>query len=200
MTTLRQALREIYFDSDEEFNKLFPIHIQRLAKSHWTKLDIITKAVNFLAVENNTRILDIGSGVGKFCLAAAWQTPNVHYFGIEQRRDLYEHSLMAQRSLAINNVTFIHGNFTQLDLRDFDHFYFYNSFYENITDTDRIDDTIECSLELFNYYHLYLLKQLEKKKPGTRLCTLCSFESEIPPDYHEVGSEFNELLKFWIKI
>jgi SAM-dependent methyltransferase len=200
MTTLRQAVREIYFDSDEQFNKLFPVHIQNLAKSHWTKLDIITKAVDFLAVDNQTKILDIGSGVGKFCLAAAWRSPHVHFFGIEQRRTLYEHSLMAQKALSINNVTFIHGNFTQLELKDFDHFYFYNSFYENIVDTDKIDDSIECSLELFNYYHLYLLKQLEQKKSGTRVCTLCSFENEIPADYHEVGSAFNDHLKFWVKI
>jgi SAM-dependent methyltransferase len=200
MTTLRKAIREIFFDSDEQFNRLFPIHIQNLAKSHWTKLEIITKAVEFLAVEHNTKILDIGSGVGKFCLAAAWQSPDVQYFGIEQRRTLYEHALMAQKALAIDNVTFVHGNFTQLDLRDFDHFYFYNSFYENIMDTDKIDESIECSLELFNYYHLFLLKQLEQKKPGTRLCTLCSFENEIPSDYHEVGSDFNDLLKYWIKI
>ena len=200
MTKLKEALREIYLDSDTEFNKLFPLHIQALAKSHWTRLDIVRKAAEFLAMEDDAKILDIGSGVGKFCLAGAFQTPKAHYFGVEQRRSLYEYSLNAQHSLGIRNVSFIHGNFTQLDLKDFDHFYFYNSFYENIMDTDKIDESIECSVELFDYYHRYLFKQLEQMKSGTRICTLCSFETEIPQDYHEVGSDMNDLLKFWIKI
>ena len=200
MTELKQALREIYLSSDTGFNKLFPLHIQALAKSHWTQLDVVKKAAEFLAAEDGVKVLDIGSGVGKFCLGAAFQTPHVHYFGVEQRRSLYEYSVTAQNALNISNVSFIHGNFTQLDLKEFNHFYFYNSFYENIMDTDKIDESIECSVELFEYYHRYLYKQLEQMESGTRICTLCSFENEIPKDYHEVGSDMNELLKFWIKI
>ena len=39
-----------------------------------------------------------------------------------------------------------------------------------------------------------------KKPGGTRLATFHSLEDEIPQSYHEVGSEFDNLLKFWIKI
>jgi len=45
-----------------------------------------------------------------------------------------------------------------------------------------------------------LLKQLEQKPAGTKLATYHTLEDEIPQSYHEVGSEFDNLLKFWIKV
>jgi SAM-dependent methyltransferase len=188
------------FASDQAFNKLYPLRIQMLAQQHWSSIDISRKAAIFLAGERNVSILDIGSGVGKFCLIGAHETPGAYYYGVEQREALVTHANKAKNTLGLENVSFLHGNFTQLDLREYDHFYFYNAFYENISDLDKIDDNIAYSLELFNYYNRYLYKQLEQKAAGTRLCTLCSMESEIPSSYHLVGAEMNQLLKFWIKI
>ena len=191
---------EKWFASDEQFNQLYPLSIQALARRHWTPLSVARKAAGFLAAENNVRILDIGSGVGKFCLAAAYYKPNAFYYGIEQRKSLVSHAEKAREILHLQNVSFVNGNFTQLDFRKYDHFYFYNAFYENLAGTDKIDDSIDYSGELFNYYNRYLFKQLEKKPAGTRLATFHSMEEEIPQGYHVVGSEMDNLLKFWIKI
>ena len=191
---------ESWFSSDAQFNQLYPSSIQLLAQRHWTPLVVARKAANYLAAESNVRILDIGSGVGKFCLAASHYRPKAFYYGIEQRNRLVTYADEAKKILRIENVSFIEGNFTQIDFRNYDHFYFYNSFYENITGTDKIDDSIDYSLELYNYYNRYLYKQLEQKPPGTRLASFHSLEDEIPKGYHIVGSEMNELLKFWIKI
>ena len=65
------AYEEKYFSSDKQFNELYPPAIQSLARRHWTPLDVARKAANYLAAEDNVKILDIGSGVGKFCLSAA---------------------------------------------------------------------------------------------------------------------------------
>lgn len=189
-----------WFSSDIEFNQLYPPHIENLAKRHWTPLHIAGKAAHFLAVENNVTILDIGSGVGKFCLAASYYKPEAFFFGVEQRKDLIVHAETAKEILHSDNTTFIYGNFTQIDFRQYDHFYFYNAFYENLVGTDKIDNSIVYSGELFNYYNRYLYKQLEQKPAGTRLATYHSMEDEIPQGYHLVGSEMNNLLKFWIKI
>jgi SAM-dependent methyltransferase len=191
---------EKWFASDEQFNQLYPLSIQALARRHWTPLSVARKAAGFLAAENNVRILDIGSGVGKFCLAAAYYKPKAFYYGIEQRKSLVSHAEKAREILHLQNVSFVNGNFTQLDFRKYDHFYFYNAFYENLAGTEKIDDSIDYSGELFNYYNRYLFKQLEKKPAGTRLATFHSMEEEIPQGYHVVGSEMDNLLKFWIKI
>lgn len=189
-----------WFYSDEKFDSLYPSFIQSLAERHWTPLKVAKKAARYLAVDKGAKILDIGSGVGKFCLAAAQYKPQAFYYGIEQRKQLIGHAEAAKEMLGLNNVSFIHGNFTQVDFRLYDHFYFYNSFYENIAGTRKIDDSIDYSLELFNYYNHYLYKQLEQKPAGTRLVTFHSLEDEVPPGYHIVGTELNETLKFWIKI
>lgn len=196
----KRIYAEKWFSSDEQFNLLYPLSIQALAPRHWTPLSVARKAANFLAAENNVRILDIGSGVGKFCLGAAYYKPKAFYYGVEQRKGLIGHAEIAREILHIENVSFFNGNFTLLDFNKYDHFYFYNSFYENLAGTDKIDDSIDYSGELYNYYNRYLFKQLEQKPGGTRVATFHSLEDEIPQSYHEVGSEFDNLLKFWIKV
>lgn len=196
----RTIFREKWFGSDEQFDQLYPPSVQLLTRRHWTPLAVARKAADFLAAEKDVRILDIGSGVGKFCLGAAYYKPNAFYYGIEQRKSLIHHAETAREALGLESISFMHGNFTQLDFRNYDHFYFFNSFYENLIVTNRIDESIAYSAELYNYYNRYLSKQLEQKPAGTRLATFHSMEDEIPAGYHVVGSAMDNILKFWIKV
>ena len=189
-----------WFASDLRFNSLYPEAIQEAAEKHWTRIEVAKKAAAFLGAEKGARVLDIGSGAGKFCLAAAYYKPDAFFYGVEQRKSLVDHAETARIMLGLENASFIHGNFTQLDFRDYDHFYFYNSFYENLVGTDKIDDSIDYSGELYNYYNRYLYKQLDQKPAGTRLVTYHSLEDEVPANYHVVQAEMDNLLKFWIKI
>ena len=61
----------MWFTSDAQFNCLYPPSIQKLSGRYWTPLQSTRLAVQFLASDARARILDIGSGVGKFCLSAA---------------------------------------------------------------------------------------------------------------------------------
>lgn len=187
------------FSSDLAFNKLYPVSSQLLSEKHWTPLKIARKAARFLGADDGARVLDIGSGVGKFCLAAAYYQPNVRFFGIEQRHHLYHTAETARLNLALPNVEFIYGNFTQLDLTAYNHFYFYNSFHENLVEYDHIDESIDYSVELYFYYTRFLFKQLEKMPSGTRIATYHSLEGEIPRDFLLAGSALDSQLKFWIK-
>jgi SAM-dependent methyltransferase len=188
------------FQDDREFHQLYPPTIQKSALRHWTPLQVSRCAAQFLVTAPGSRILDIGSGVGKFCLAAAYYQPGGMFFGIEQRKDLHEIALGIKSELQLENAFFMHGNFTQLDLADYDHFYFFNSFYENLDGSEKIDATIQYSSSLYNYYNRYLYKQLEQLPPGTRIATYHSLEDEIPPCYYVVKTHYDNLLKFWIKV
>lgn len=187
-----------HLSTDSGFNDLFPREIQRYARRHWTPLDIINLSIDFLA-EKNSKVLDIGSGVGKFCLTGAYYAPNAHFYGIEQRHNLVDLAVKAQKELGIENATFIKGNFTQLNLQDFDHFYFFNSFFENLDVAGRIDDTLECSPALFKYYNHYLYSELKKMPSGTRIVTYHSILEEIPREYELVQCFEDADLNFWIK-
>ena len=189
-----------WFDSEEHFNQLYPKSIQLLGRRHWTPLSVARKAAMFLGLGKNVRILDIGSGVGKFALAAGFYTPKATYTGVEQRKYLVEQAEMAKEIVCLPNVSFIHANFTKVDFRNYDNFYFYNSFFENLSGKDKIDESIDYSAELYDYYNRYLFKKLDQTPEGTRLATYHSLEDEVPPDFHTVGSEMEGLLKFWIKV
>lgn len=191
---------ENWFYSDQHFNQIYPQSMQKLAGRHWTPLNVARKAALFLAAEPHAKVLDIGSGTGKFCLGAAHYRSNAFYTGIEQRANLTKEAEKARQLLGLTNVQFIHGNFTQISLKEYDHFYFYNSFYENLAETDKIDHSIDYSVELFNYYNRYLYTQLESMPAGTRLATYHSLEDEVPRCYHVVWSGMDNLLKCWIKI
>lgn len=189
-----------WFASDRIFNSLYPEHIQEVAEKHWTPLDVAKKAAAFLAISADVKVLDIGSGSGKFCLTAAHDHALTSFYGIEQRPGLVELSSELAEQLRLKNVFFICDNITNVDFENYDHFYFYNSFYENIEGTQKIDSTIKYSNELYNYYNRYLFKQLIKRPAGTRLVTYHSFGNEVPPDYEVVHSDYFEYLKFWIKV
>ncbi|MES2004469.1 MAG: class I SAM-dependent methyltransferase [Bacteroidota bacterium] len=199
-TSLRDASIDKWFASDNQFHQLYPAAVHTQASMHWTPLHIARKAAEFLAVEKQTKILDIGSGTGKFCLAAAYYYPDASYYGIEQRGDMVAYADTARAILSLPQVSFIHENILRIDLGEYDHFYFFNAFFENLDDSYKIDDSVTYSRELYAQYSRYLFKQLDKKPSGTRLATFHSTENEIPGEYHQVGSAADDLLKFWIKI
>jgi tRNA1(Val) A37 N6-methylase TrmN6 len=188
------------FSSDTQLHRLYPESIQLLATRHWTPLDIAWKVAQFLATEKGAKVLDIGSGAGKFCLAAAYYKPDIEFYGVEQRRHLVDHARAAREILGLPNVHFLHQNLTQLDFKQFDHFYFYNSFYENLADTDKIDDSITCTPHLYDYYNRCLYRKLNELSTGTRVATFHTIENKMPGAYHMIEDHAGGLLKFWIKI
>jgi len=183
-------------------HRLYPRPIQILAEKHWTPLRIAHLATRFLVPygDENVKVLDIGSGVGKFCLAGGYYRPRASFFGVEQRKHLVNHAKTARAMLDLQNVHFFAMNVTELDFRQFDHFYFYNSFYENLLDTSKIDETIICSPHLYNYYNRVLYKKLAAMPPGTRVVTFHCVGVKIPPGYLLVEEHEGTLLQCWLKV
>lgn len=189
-----------FFSDESHFCQLYPLPIQQLDKKHWSPLTVVNRATKFLVNKPDAKILDIGSGAGKFCLAGAYYKPSASFFGVEQRKDLVDNAETVRNILGLQNACFIHGNFTQLNLKQYDHFYFYNSFFENLEGTDKIDNKIAYSNELYNYYSHYLYKLLDDMPVDTRVVTYCSWDDEIPPGYQLVEAQLDNLLRFWMKI
>ena len=186
------------FSNDTAFDWMYPEHFQLLSLKHWTPLAVARKAAAFLA-EPGARVLDIGSGIGKFCLAAGYEFPETYFYGVEQRHELVYHAEDAKGYTGLPNVNFIYANITQLNFKEFDHFYFYNSFYENIDRENAIDDTLEVSYSLYEYYSTYLYNVLRNKPTGTRIVTYQSVGEIIPGGYRLESQSLNTLLRLWIK-
>ena len=95
-----RSYREKWFSSDEQFDDLYPVSVKSLTSEHWSPLKVARKVADFLAVDNSVRILDIGSGVGKFCLAAAYFKPKAFFYGVEQRKGLVSYAETARKDIA----------------------------------------------------------------------------------------------------
>lgn len=191
--------RNEYLKSDLAFNDLYPYAMQVLSRQHWTPLRVARLATDFLTSGPPAKILDIGSGAGKFCVAGACFAPRHYFYGIEQRTHLVEQAVIVQKKIGVDNVSLMHGNFTQLDLRQFDHFYFFNSFYENLNEEGRIDNDIDYSEALYRYYVRYLHRELQAMPKGTRIATYHSLYEEIPLSFDLVDTLEGGNLNFWIK-
>lgn len=187
-------------NNDKELEALFPDWARALSGRHWTPMHVAARAAEFLAVQPGAKILDIGSGVGKFCLTGAMFHTNVDFYGIEFRENLVQVAKDCAAKMELTNVHFEARDINTVALKDYDSFYFYNSFYENIAVDERIDEKVTLSVSLYKQYQAYILRQLEKMPSGTRLATFYGNDTYVPRNYHVVGSYMDELLKFWIKI
>jgi len=185
---------------DISYDTIYPEWIRALSRMHWTPIDIAKEAADFLAFKPGTKVLDIGSGSGKFCMIAAALCRKAEFYGVEQRRSLHLQALQAKEKMGLENAFFINDNFTRLDFEMFDSFYFYNSFYENLDTTDKIDETLQYSKSLYDYYTCFLNRELDKKPKGTRLVTYHSDGKEVPFSYKLIDGYFHPELKMWKKI
>lgn len=192
--------KEKFFSSDEGFNQLLPDHLHEVAARHWTPVDVAIKSAAFLSTHDGAKVLDIGSGAGKFCMIAAFYHPSVQFTGVEQREELVDFCNRLKELLQLSNVDFIHGNIKDFDISAFDHYYFYNSFYENIPGTQKIDYKVHYAESLYSYYNLALYKKLNKTPSGTRLVTYHSLGQEVPPGFEIVHTDYADFLKFWQKV
>ena len=188
-----------YLSSDELFDTLFPVNIQQLSEQHWTPLEVARTAAQFLAPDAEAKVIDIGAGAGKFCIAGCYFSAAT-FTGIEQRKNFVQAGNKVAVQLGLKKMTLVHGNFMDIDISAYTGIYFYNSFHENIVPADSLDEKVERSEELFDLYTEALHNKLKEMPIGTRLATYWLSMSEVPTGYKLHESHFNNLLKLWIKI
>ena len=193
---IKYNFEESRFVTDFGFDfTVFPDEIAALSETHWTRVFVAMMAIRMLAPDPETRILDVGSGCGKFCLVGAMSSPG-KFTGIEIREDLYEIAQAARSEFQIENVQFIHGDMADLDWCRFDAFYFYNPFIES-PGRDRPANALE---EFFRCTEIVRAK-LRDCPVGTKVVTHHGFGGEMPRFYkcietHAVGGA---TLDLWIK-
>lgn len=185
--------------TDNVFDKMYPPIVNALSAVHWSPLNVAKAAADFLA-SPGARILDIGSGAGKFCIAAGSLHPEATFYGIEHREYLVKEADRLRAFTRLDNVKFIYGNVMDIQSENFDHFYFYNSFCEQVHLWGRIDDTVNISKDLYKRYRAHFHAILNDKPPETRLVTYHTPSSEVPDTYKLVRNTYRKCLKFWTKI
>ncbi len=182
------------FISDKEFDDNFPKEIERLSGKHWAPATIAKRAAKFLVNRPGIKVLDIGSGAGKFCIIGA-ACSDGFFTGVEQRQNLCEVAATIAQHYHVSNVKFVHANVMDIDFSQYDAFFFYNAFYENIEGGNAIDKSVDLDPELYQRYTLILTEKLSKMPAGTRLVTY--WGEWMPEGYELVYTNGNDSLRFW---
>jgi SAM-dependent methyltransferase len=163
-------------------------------------VEVAVCAAEMLVTGPGTKVLDVGCGPGKFCLIGA-ALQDVRFTGVDQRHNLVMEGEAIAKGADISNVGFIHGNMMDLDWSDYNAFYMYNPFLENVCMPARIDETVPLKPEYFYRYVEIVQQKLMDLPLGTRVVTYHGFGGEMPYGYRmaaskEIGSDS---LQCWIK-
>jgi SAM-dependent methyltransferase len=187
---------------DAAFDEQLPPNLLLKAGTHFTPLDVARRAAILLAHPSNARVLDVGSGAGKFCIEAARVVPSAQFVGVELRPHLVRVATRLAAAANVTNARFIHGDALDLDWSEYDAFYFYNPFAEQIIEKPfTLDNTLALDPLNFHLYVNAVSERLAAARWGTRVVTYHGFGGPLPAGYEltctdRIGSDQLEL---WIK-
>ncbi|MCJ8289209.1 MAG: methyltransferase domain-containing protein [Crocinitomicaceae bacterium] len=184
--------------NDTAFDNALKKSVQGHSYIHWTPIEVIQTAVEWLGTKSENRILDIGSGVGKFCIIGAMNS-RAHFTGVETRKNLVDEAIVLKKELKLSNVDFIHSDIKEIDFKNFTSFYFYNPFCEHMAISGSIDDQIKFDEEAYYFYQDFVVDQLKKTPKGTKLVMYCSPDLDISIDFDLKDMYFEGLLQLWVK-
>jgi predicted RNA methylase len=188
--------------TDMEFDSIYDRAVRELSAQHWTPVRIAARAARLLTQNGATRILDIGSGVGKFCIVGALTT-DAEFVGVERRGNLVSIARAAASRLGASRATFVHTNIDAYSLEGFDGIYLYNPFYEQISRLlVQIDDAIEGTDAAYRHYVRATVDRLRALKAPVAVVTFNGFGGIMPRDFTFRGDEpaGNDRLEVWTKM
>ncbi len=196
---IRETLRRGVLVDDRLFDDVYPLHVRGASSIHWTPVEVAVRAAKLLAIEPGARILDIGSGVGKFCIVAA-AAVDARVRGIEHRPHLVEIAERAAARVGVD-VTFTTGTFSAADADGVDGIYLFNPFGENLcSSADSIDVTVERSAERFRRDIAAVEELFREARVGTRVVTYCGFGGRLPSGYTlATRDRCAGLIELWVK-
>lgn len=188
---------------DSAFDAFLPAPLRRLSTRHWTPLAVSARAAQWFDECNVRTVIDIGSGAGKFCVAAALAC-HCHFTGLEHRAQLVACARVLARSFGVQSrAHFIHGALGEARLPSADAYYLYNPFEENVVDpTDRIDDDVELGEDRMSRDVQATHSLLDRAPAGTYVVTYNGFGGSLPASYRQVrvDRELPSPLSLWRKV
>jgi SAM-dependent methyltransferase len=199
---IADALRLGRCPADRAFDRYLPDDLQVLSPHWWTPLSVVMRAARWLDDFSVRNVVDIGSGAGKLCVAAAL-AGSCRFVGLEQRPRL----VAAARALAglfevEERVRFIEGALGAVEVPAADAYYLFNPFEENIYEAyEPMDEEVELSRARYEH-DVGLVEDLLRRAPaGTCVLTYNGFGGRIPEGYAVVrlDRDLPNVLCMWRK-
>ncbi len=194
---IKELIEKGELPPDELMDGVLPDEYKLHAARHFSGCYIIKLAAEFLSEVFNPRILDIGSGSGKFCQLGALIHPYTQFTGVEYRLDLVDIALELKRDFQLDNVKFINENIVNHSFQPYNGFFMFNPFLEHRNAAARMDHFQDAPEKEMEYSH-YVQDQLSQCQPGARLATFYVLKNQIPSNFKVVKESMGDMLLFWI--
>lgn len=201
---LAEALRGGVTVEDAAFDAFLPARVRDVSARFWTPLSVASLAVMWLDELDVGSVLDIGSGVGKFCVAAALVDPSPRrYYGLEQRPHLVAAATELAHTLGVSErVTFVHGTLGEAALPAANAYYLFNPFGENLApDEEHFDAEVELSEGRYARDVAATEALLERAPAGAFVLVYNGFGGRVPASYEPIRIDYDlpNVLRLWVK-
>lgn len=153
-----------------------------------------------LSTSQASRILDFGSGSGKFCLLGATVSEGI-FVGIEASSELISRAYRACGSQEVNRVHFRNTPVREIDFASFSAFFFHDLSIENLALLPPEGQAATATGPLLNQYFYRIRSRLESAPLGTRV-VVYGLELPLPPaGYERLSHQRNgdRRLELWSK-
>ncbi len=111
--------------TDRHFDLLLSPEFRSHSRLHWTPVSIATTIARILAPSPEYRVLDVGSGCGKFVCIGALATPG-RFYGIENQKNLHQAATALTNRLKLDRTSFAHGDALAADWSTYTGIYLFN--------------------------------------------------------------------------
>jgi hypothetical protein len=164
------GLGDEHLRTDEAFDCIYPPPIERLSRPQWTPVTVAKRAAALLASGVGQSILDVGAGVGKFCVVGA-VTTEARFVGVEKRDYLVNVGQAVIDRHQIERVELVRGDALSIDWSGFDGIYIFNPFGGDERSIRRAEE------------------KLWELRPGARVVTYHGFGGLVPDVYRRLASD-----------
>nr|WP_232227642.1 methyltransferase domain-containing protein [Leptospira wolbachii] len=176
--------------TDTLWDSYLPEKFQTLSPFQWTPISVIERTWKYLSADGVTSVVDLGSGVGKFCIhLSLLSNHSIDILGLEDREELVSLSNSLKVNWETPNVEFRKENF----LKEFpvgrSHYYCFNPLYETMKGSHSIDSIKQKSAIQFLKDLQSLKQNLLLLTPKSKLITFHGFGGNFLPGFRVVVKE-----------
>jgi predicted RNA methylase len=187
---------------DEVFDRFLPIRLRVVSGMFWTPLVVAARPAEWFTELGVRSVVDIGSGVGKYCIAAALGGA-CRFTGLEQRpRLVIAAGRLARRFRVDDRVRFIAGTLDPGNAPAADAYYLYNPFGENRFGPEaHLDEDVELGEERYRRDIASVEQLLDRAPAGTCVVTYNGFGGQVPDGYTQIRVDrtLPNMLRMWQK-
>lgn len=199
-TQVAHALRAGRCPHDRDFDRFLPKRLRAASPQYWTPLRATTRAASWFDSLGVKKVVDIGSGTGKFCIASALQC-KAEFVGVEQRAELVATARVVSQLYGVERrVSFLHETFGEVAPPEADAYYLFNPFEENVFGFRTwLDDSVEHSGARFERELQVTWSWLAAARPDTYVVTYNGFGRKLPASYEllRAARDLPCVLKLW---